>query len=295
MYAGISPLGHANILNPGGFTEAPYTATFKGVVVAKNAEDPGNRVWLSDGTGERSGLNSYGAEFWGKVSVGDEVLVYTEISPYLNQTEMLYPKLIEIMSTGNEINESTVISGADLDKNISADTDPAEKWEGVLVTVENAEAMSFTAPYFFMSDDGGTTEFRVGNGFDLFDAPFNDLLMDVGAKYNITGLVINRDGDYRIVPRDLSDIELVQGVNVEEETGLTLKIWPNPASSSIRIKAEEGIKSIEVYDSRGAILMSLNPGSESTDINIDNFRGGIYFVKTITESGDNYINRIIKR
>jgi hypothetical protein len=250
---------------------------------------------LSDGTGERSGLNSYGAEFWGKVSVGDEVLVYTEISPYLNQTEMLYPKLIEVMSTGNAINESTVISGADLDKDVPADTDPAEKWEGVLVTVENAEAMSFTAPYFFVSDDGGTTEFRVGNGFDLFDAPFNDLLMDIGAKYNITGLVINRDGDYRIVPRDLSDIVLVQGVNVEEKSGLSINIWPNPASSTLRIKAEEVIKSIEIYDSRGALLMSLNPEAESAEINVENFRGGIYYVKTNTESGNNFIDKIIKR
>ncbi len=295
MFAGICPVAFANINNPGGFLGTEYPATFKLIVMAKNAEDDGRRVWLGEAAEARGGTNSYGSEFYQQVDIGDEVLILSEVSPFENQTELLYPKLIKKLSTGNALIDPAVIAGADINKNIAADTDPAEKWEGPLVKVEAAMINSFTAPYFFASDDGGTTEFRVGNGLELFDAPFNELLMDVGAKYDITGFVINRDGDYRLVPRDMSDMVLVQGINVEENIREPLQLYPNPAADVLMIRSAKSIGSIDVLALDGRFIEKIRVHAPQVELRTGTLEPSVYLLKISFEDGSAAVKRFIKR
>jgi hypothetical protein len=291
-FAGVSPVAHANLTNPGGSLPKGPKATFKVVVQAKNIEDTGDRVWLSDGTGERSGINSYGGEFWGKVDIGDEVLLISEISPYNNQTELLYPQLIEVLSTGNAIHGPTVISGSDINSTIAADTDPAEKWEGVLVTVRNATANSFASNIYMASDDGGTTEFRVGDKFDLFDGPFSNLLMEIGKSYDITGFVVNRDGDYLLVPRDNSDIQLASSVNSNDYKSLV--VYPNPATDYVTVSSTVEVLRADLYNASGRLVRQFNPASAEFQINFSDLAQGIYLIKVTTVDSEVQISRILK-
>ncbi len=291
FYAGISPVAMANIAHNGGYLET-FPATFRVIVMHKNLEDDGTRTCVADESAESGGVLVYGAQFYNNVSVGDEILIYCTVSPYQNQTELFAPAIVETISTGNDLFNPVVISGSDLDKNIAPDTNPAEKWEGTLVKVEGATVNNYTAPYFYLTDDEGATEFRVGNGLDLFLAPFGETSMNVGSKYDVTGFVVNRDGDYRLVPRDNNDIVEIVGIEETETAGLTL--YPNPATRNIRIRSDEELTLVNIYTMTGRKAMEKNLDGKTT-IDIRSLDNGMYIVKARTATGKMHIGKLMKR
>lgn len=289
FYAGVAPLSMANIANAGGYLEE-YSATFKVIVMHKNLEDDGTRTCVADASAVSGGMLVYGAQFWGLVNVGDEILIYSTVSPYANQTELFAPTLVETISTGNSLFDAVVISGADLDTTIAADTNPAEQWEGTFVKVEDAKLLSYDAPYFYMTDDDGATKFRVGNGFDIFTAPFGESLMAVGSSYDVTGFVVNRDGDYRVVPRTAADIVLK--TDIENKANDMLTVYPNPASSYLRISNSSQIQHLSIYNIEGAKIMETEDLCDV--IIVDHLSSGLYIMKAATLEGKIILGKFIK-
>jgi hypothetical protein len=72
-----------------------------------------------------------------------------------------------------------------------------------------------------------------------------------------------------------------------------LKIYPNPASDILRIKADAEIKSISMFDIQGRLLETVNVNSESFEFDIRHFAKGTYIVSIIT-SEKIYSRLIIK-
>ncbi|MEZ5196043.1 MAG: hypothetical protein R2764_06475 [Bacteroidales bacterium] len=71
FYAGIMPVAYTNTNNPGGTMDDIHTATFSGIVSAK---DPFNNVWVSDAAGQYNGVMIYSNSFDDLVNVGDNIL-----------------------------------------------------------------------------------------------------------------------------------------------------------------------------------------------------------------------------
>ena len=71
----------------------------------------------------------------------------------------------------------------------------------------------------------------------------------------------------------------------------SVSIYPNPTSSKININSNFNIKSIELYDVQGRILITQLGDSKSLDIS--DKTNGIYFLKITTEKG-NKVEKLVK-
>lgn len=91
--------------------------------------------------------------------------------------------------------------------------------------------------------------------------------------------------------------------NIEQTTFMSLSnsifefdnsvsIYPNPTSSKININSNFNIKSIELYDVQGRVLVTQIGSSKSIDISDKTI--GIYFVKITTEKGSK-VEKIVKK
>ena len=205
FYAGIMPISYTNTTNPSGIIDNSHLASYVGII---SANDAYNNVWISDAAGERNGVMIFDYNFDGLVSVGDEVLMTATRDVYNSLTELVTPELISTNSTGNSPYGPTIIDGSDIDETIAADTDPGEKWEGQLVTIEDFTVDSYTDYDYVCSWSDATTTYHFHIG-DNVDYHFNNITLNVGETYaEITGVIdwYNSGPYYRINPREQSDI-----------------------------------------------------------------------------------------
>ena len=72
-----------------------------------------------------------------------------------------------------------------------------------------------------------------------------------------------------------------------------IKLFPNPASTSLTIEANDSIESITIYNVLGQEVVSKNPLSNSTTIDVSNLVNGIYFVNS-TIDGKSSTTKFIK-
>ena len=59
-------------------------------------------------------------------------------------------------------------------------------------------------------------------------------------------------------------------------------IYPNPATNSITISANETIEQIAIFDIKGSLIFSQSYQQKSTSIDVSNFAKGIYAVKVVS-------------
>ena len=205
FYAGTTPMEYTSLTNPDGTMDFGYNATFTGVIMEK--DNSGDRVWIADKAGAHNSINTSGGAFYSESgNVGDSVKFYGPLDPYDNQSEILDPVFLETISSGHDLYDPVVLSGSELDTSIAADTDPAEKYEGALVKIENLTIDAWDGAEYFYGYTTNDDTIRIGDRFDIFDQGFADATLKVGDKYTITGIVIGKSGDYQISPRNTYDI-----------------------------------------------------------------------------------------
>lgn len=94
----------------------------------------------------------------------------------------------------------------------------------------------------------------------------------------------------------LDDISVTKasaaGIN---ETGLDLKVAPNPVANNLSISLNEDIKAISFYDLKGTLVKEvLDVYSKNTFIDLSNLNKGLYFYSIETVNGKFAKNSIIK-
>ena len=65
----------------------------------------------------------------------------------------------------------------------------------------------------------------------------------------------------------------------------SIAVYPNPATTEVTVKANNNIKSIQLYDAQGRIILTSLTDSLEWKLDISNYSKGIYFIKIITEKG----------
>ncbi len=70
-------------------------------------------------------------------------------------------------------------------------------------------------------------------------------------------------------------------------------VFPNPTTSNINININSTIKTIELYDFQGRLLLSKTVNTNQTTLDVSGYSKGIYFVKVESEKGSN-VEKIIK-
>ncbi|MCE2744141.1 MAG: choice-of-anchor J domain-containing protein [Fluviicola sp.] len=94
----------------------------------------------------------------------------------------------------------------------------------------------------------------------------------------------------------LDDISVTKasgaGIN---ETGLDVKVAPNPVTDNLTISLNEEIKTISFYDLKGTLVKEvLNVNSKNSIIDLSNFDKGLYFYSIETTNGKIAKNSIVK-
>ena len=72
---------------------------------------------------------------------------------------------------------------------------------------------------------------------------------------------------------------------VDETLAQSVKLYPNPASSSFTIECE-ALQQVMVYNTLGQLVYSAGCNGNSTVINLGNIENGFYMVKVITANGE---------
>lgn len=291
FYAGITPLAFTNVVNPGGVLDEVHIATFKGRVAAKTS----TRVWIADTTGSHNACNTYSSTgaISNDVAIGDEIIFTGIRSPYDYQTEIIDPALLQIVSTSNNLYGPNLITGSEISLTNVIDSLPAEKWEGVFVEIEQAEVISFGTDFFILSDDGGTTQFRVGDRFAMYDGTFGAGLLNIAGIYNIRGLVIGRSGDYHISMRGSADFDDVTSIAEQNKTALS--VYPNPATGNVIVSGTRMFEVITILDLTGKMLFTdkINQRDQIL-VNLADYPAGMYFLKLTSGKENTIATRLIK-
>ncbi len=236
MYAGIMAIGYTNAMNPGGQIEEDIPGTYFGLVTANDAY---NNIWVNDGDEAYMGVLVFDYDFDGLVAVGDQILFTAILDIYNNLSELKNPMLIELESSGNPTIPA-MIAGADIDSSLAADTNPAEQWEGQLVTIDTATVLAFDAANYTyeLTDDGGTTMFLLGDNVDYH---LGNITLDVGTNYTITGVVDYTDDTYRINPRGMGDV-----IDLSESPAIVSVVSMN--DSLINVAYSRDMSAVDVLD-----------------------------------------------
>ena len=185
-------------------------------------------------------------------------------------------------STGNEI-VPEVVTLDELNNNF-------DNYESELILVETVAFV----------DAGG--EFQTGTNYDILQDGTAGIFRTaffsadyiggvIPALANITCLAIEYNGTAQIVARDMFDFEIIFGIN---EAGIAeFTFYPNPNNGRFTLvnNGNSGSYRVELIDMTGKTVYGENmtlSQNEKFEIDAGDINPGIYLIKLIDKSGNNY-------
>lgn len=232
----------------------------------------GSGYFIQDNVGPWNGIYVYDSSDFPEI--GDEINISATVVEYYNKTELIDITSYEGISIGNPLPNSYFVSTGDVSH---------EKFEGVLVEVLNAECVY---------DDIGYGEWIVddGSGEAIIDDLMYSFIPTVGDVYEICGIVDYAFYNYKIEPRDVSDIVLQTSTDEYlNNIKVNLQNYPNPfnPTTTIYFTAEDAKHAeIIIYNLKGHKIRQYsifnNQSSivwDGRDHNNNPVSSGIYFIK----------------
>ena len=222
-----------------------------------------DRFFIQDGDGARNGIYVYENGY--TVAIGDSVLVTGEVLEFNSLTELGFVSDVTVVSSGNALPNPATVTNATI-----AD----EEWEGVLVRLDDAIAMTATDGFgVWTANDGTGTTVKVDD--DLLSTAFAATL---GNGYDVIGIRHYAFGENLLLPKSLSDIVTVGYAGIEEDENV-FTIYPNPATDFITISATVG-SIVNVYASTGALVAT---GLANNKLDVSELGAGMYQVVVTNE------------
>lgn len=140
------------------------------------------------------------------------------------------------------------------------------------------------------AEDGSATVVITGG-----TAPF-----EVTWSTSATGNVINNllPGNYSVMVVDDAGCIVTEPFVVSWTSGIsenvyTFSIFPNPAKDIVTVSLEGIVAdNIQVTNAIGQSIMTINPESTVTNIDLRNFEAGIYFIKVYVD-GKEFVNKLV--
>ncbi|MDB4710164.1 choice-of-anchor J domain-containing protein [Flavobacteriales bacterium] len=218
--------------------------------------------YLSSGTGPWSGI--YVFDTLNVVSVGDSITFSCQVDEFYELSELKNLSNLVIVSSGNNFSSNFV----------SSDAANSEAYEGCLVTVNSAICTNPNAGFgnWIINDGSGPAT------VDDFFFPFTPIANQV---YDVSGLVDYSFGEFKILPRDIDDIDAVTAI-INNET-ISFSIYPNPTTNFITIELNQNSK-INIIDAIGKNCFTETMSRGVNTINISNLPKGNYFIKIGTQA-----------
>lgn len=171
--------------------DSPYvgeTVETSGIVTGTYASG----YFLQNGSGAWNGIHVFNNS--NTPAIGDSISIVGNVVEYFNLTQITGVTSFVNHSSGNPMPEPVVIS------TLALSTE--EQYEGVLVRVENVACTEQNSGFgmWEVNDDSGAAKVH---GLLFSYTP------TLGAEYNITGVVNYSFEEFRVCPRNLDDIEVL--------------------------------------------------------------------------------------
>jgi len=255
------------------FTEDSIIATY-GVVTGVGADG----FFMQDANAEYSGIYVYIKDANTVVptlGIGTGVKVTGKVKEYYDLTEMYQLDSVQIAAPVVNV-EPVVIFAGDI-----AD----EKYESVLVTVENLECVEGPDTYGEWVTERQDNQVKIDEQLFAYDPT-------VGQWYHITGVLNYTWDEFKVAPRMNSDIVLVDNVTT---LGLDISVYPNPFNEYIGIKVSSDVQLTKAVISNIAGQLVKEVINPDNTIRTSELSNGVYFISLHTEKGIVKTQRIIKR
>ncbi|MGY6562254.1 MAG: T9SS type A sorting domain-containing protein [Luteibaculaceae bacterium] len=229
--------------------------------------------YIQDAPGAWNGIYVFNPNH--TLSVGNEVVVTATVEERFGNTQLAFVSNIEVLEENVALPASTVIT------TLQASTE--EQWEGVLVTVLNAECVNASAPngLWFVNDGSGVLQ--IGNSMHVATRQ-NQVF------YNITGPILYEFSNFRLHPRGATDIQNLGTVNVNEiaTERFNFSVFPNPATDRVTLDFSiTELSTLEVFNAVGqrvfAAQISAHEGNYSFPVN--QFNTGLYHIVLSNNTG----------
>ena len=248
-------------------TVAPYdsplntqSVTISGVVTAVLTSG----YYVQDAVGAWNGVLVY--ETTNKPAIGDNVTVTGVVKEYNNLTEISPVTAYTKNSSGNSM-AASIISSLDA---------ATEAYEGVLVTVDNAQCTAVPDAYGVWTIDDGSGAVFVDDVLYAFVPALN-------SYYKVTGPVNYAYSQFKITPRTAADVDFASAIEVSVNN--KLNVYPNPVVNTLHIDNVSEYSRIEVSNLLGQAIAKFENNKVNANIDFSKLNKGIYFVSLYTKDG----------
>lgn len=148
-----------------------------------------------------------------------------------------------------------------------------------MYTIKNftsAEMIShITSPWQYWTTEMATVMFDETTGYAF--------LHFSNGKYGYAKFDMSVTGGWQ----EFGYFQSATGVNENE---ITYSVYPNPATSTIQVSAEN-FRTINIYNSCGQLVRSTN----EANIDVNNLESGIYFVSVVFDNGNVSVKKVMKK
>ena len=217
-----------------------------------------NSFYISSGTGPWSGI--YVFDTLTNVAVGDSITFTCLVDEFFELSELKNISNLLIVSSGNSFTSNFVSS---MDAN-------SENYEGCLVTVNNATCTNANVGFGEWIIDDGTGPASVDDFFFPFTAINNQV-------YDVTGLVDYSFGDFKILPRDIDDIDEITTIYNKE--AVSFSFYPNPTTTNVIAIEINQHSQVKIINAIGENCFSYTLEKGNHEIDVSNLTSGYYFIQ----------------
>ena len=242
--------------NTSGSSNYNGSQVYTGGIVSAVRDD--SSFYLTSGIGPWTGIYVYSNDYF--LAEGDSVIFEAEVVEYYELTELKDLVNLQVISSGNIIVPNfcnTAAAGS-------------EEFEGCFVEVSNA---------ICNNDNAGFGEWIVndGSGDLIIDDLFYAFTPVLNQSYNVAGVVTFSYGNFKLLPRNGSDVSGF--ISVSEISRNNIYIYPNPLNDEILNIETKDISPVNIYDFSGKLLYSKMLNKGINKINVDFLNKGLYFIK----------------
>ena len=114
-------------------------------------------------------------------------------------------------------------------------------------------------------------------------------------NWTLNGEVVSEEESISFVVTEARDYvaHLLHVDGIDEQGGITIALYPNPAKRRLIVEASEPVNMLEIYNINGALVYRQDNCSDRVEINVETYATGTYMIRLTTDSSVE-IRRFVK-
>ncbi|MCK3685947.1 alpha-amylase family glycosyl hydrolase [Maribellus sp. YY47] len=204
-------------------------------------------------------------------TIADECRTYPKPPhwDYLENTDRT--DLFRVMAQLNELKQSYSEFSPE---NMTSSLTGAVKW----YTLQSGQNHVLAVGNFNVAGASTSVSFpQTGKWYEFFTA-------DSTTISSGTQTLTLQPGEYRMYStRKFNDPHVITDIEDIESLGNGLKVYPNPAQTSLFLSSEKEIEQIEIYSLTGKLMLKNEIRSKDREVNLNGLPSGIYLLRVIQE------------